>query len=88
MQEILAIVIGFILGVIVLSPFVPGLRPIAKTVVVAFIAALATVASGVAVALEHWKDLIAEARAERNAAAEAAAEADEAETITISLPEK
>ena len=70
MEQAFAVVLG--LGAVAVSPFVPGLRPVARKVV----------------AGEHWKDLVAEARAEREAAAaarETAAELD-AETITISKP--
>ena len=88
MEHLLAIVLGFGLGVIALSPFVPGLRPIARRIVVGGLAAASTVATAVAAAGDHWKELIAEAQAERDAAAEAKANAAEAETITISLPDK
>ncbi len=81
-MEFLAAVVG--LGVVAVSPFVPGLRPIAKTVIAGGMAVASTAATAVAVAGEQWKDLVAEAQAERSAAAEAKAE--EIETITIPKP--
>jgi hypothetical protein len=86
MEQAFAVVLG--LGAVAVSPFVPGLRPVARKVVAGGLAAADAVTSAAAVAGEHWKDLVAEARAEREAAAaarETAAELD-AETITISKP--
>ena len=82
MEEALAIVVG--VGVVALCPFVPGLRPLAKKFVAGGLAAASTVATAAAVASEEWKDLVAEAQAERDAAAEA--KAGEAETIAIPNP--
>jgi hypothetical protein len=81
-MEVLAIVIG--LGAVAVSPFVPGLRPAAKTVIAGGLAVAATAATAVAVAGEQWKDLVAEAQAEREAVAEA--KANMVETISISKP--
>ncbi len=81
-MEVLAIILG--LGAVAVSPFVPGLRPVAKTVVAGGIAVGATLATAVAVAGEQWKDLVAEAQAERAAVAEA--KANVTETITIPQP--
>ena len=64
--------------------FVPGLRPVAKTVVAGGIAVGATLATAAAVAGEQWKDPVAEAQAERAAVAEA--KANVTETITIPQP--
>jgi hypothetical protein len=86
MEEAFALVFG--LGAVAVSPFVPGLRPIARKVVAGGLATADAVSSAAAVAGEHWNDLLAEARAEREAAAaarETAAELD-AETITITKP--
>lgn len=81
-MEVLAILVG--LGVVAVSPFVPGLRPAAKSVVAGGIAVAASVATAAAVAGEQWKDLVAEAQAERDAVAEA--KANVVETITIPKP--
>ena len=86
MEEAFAVVLG--LGAVAVSPFVPGLRPLARKAVAGGLAAADAVAGAAAVAGEHWTDLVAEARAERAAAAaarETAAERD-AETITIATP--
>ena len=84
MEGILAVVFGF--GIVAVSPFVPGLRPIAKKVVAGSLAAAAAAATAAAVTGEHWKDLVAEARAERDAAEEANASAAEPEMIKIAAP--
>jgi hypothetical protein len=81
-MEVLAIVIG--LGAVAVSPFVPGLRPAAKAVIAGGLAVGASAATAVAVAGEQWKDLVAEAQAEREAVAEA--KANSVETITIPKP--
>jgi hypothetical protein len=81
-MEVLAIILG--LGAVAVSPFVPGLRPAAKTVVAGGIALGATVATAVAVAGEQWKDLVAEAQAEHAAVEEA--KANITETIIIPQP--
>lgn len=81
-MEVLAIVLG--VGAVAVSPFVPGLRPAAKTIVAGGLAVGATLASAVAVAGEQWRDLVAEAQAERDAVAEA--KANITETITIPKP--
>ena len=78
-MEVIAIVVG--LGVIAVSPFVPGLRPAAKSVIAGGLAVAASTASAAAIAGEQWKDLVAEAQAERSAVAEA--KASVVETITI-----
>jgi hypothetical protein len=88
MELLLAILLGFGLGVFALSPFVPGLRPIVRAVVVGGMAAASTAAAAAAVMGEHWKELIVEARAVREAAADAEAAAAAAETITIPFPEE
>lgn len=81
MEAILAAVVG--LGVVAVSPFVPGLRPVAKKVIEGGMAVASATVTAAAVATEQWKDLVAEAQAERDAAAEARALASEAESITI-----
>jgi Protein of unknown function (DUF5132) len=85
MEEALAVTLG--LGAIAVSPFIPGVRPVARKAIASGLAAADAVTRAAAVAGEHWKDLVAEARAEREAAA---AEADrvevDAETIVISKP--
>jgi len=86
MEEALAVTLG--LGAVAVSPFVPGVRPFARRVVAGGLAAADAVTRAVAVAGEHWTDLVAEARAERAAAAAAkAARVDpDAETIVITKP--
>jgi hypothetical protein len=86
MEEALAVTLG--LGAVAVSPFIPGVRPVARKVIAGGLAAADAVTRAAAVAGEHWKDLVAEARAEREAAA-AAREARidvDAETIVISKP--
>ncbi len=82
METIAAAVIG--LGVVALSPFVPGLRQVAKKTVVLGMAAASSTAALAATAGEQWKDLIDEAKAEREADEAKAAATTEPETITIS----
>ena len=86
MEEALAVTLG--LGAIAVSPFIPGARPVARKAIAGGLAAADAVTRAAAVAGEHWKDLVAEARAEREAAAAArAARIDvDAETIVISKP--
>ena len=84
MEGILAAVLG--LGFVAVSPFVPGLRPYAKKLVIGSLAAASAAATAAAVTGEHWKDLVAEARAERDAAEQAKAIAAEPETTTIHKP--
>jgi len=84
MEGILAAVLG--LGFVAVSPFVPGLRPYAKKLVIGILAAASAAATAAAVTGEHWKDLVAEARAERDAAEEANASAAEPEMIKIAAP--
>lgn len=82
MEGIFAAVIG--LGIVAVSPFVPGLRPVAKKAVVVGMAAASSTAALAATAGEQWKDLVTEAQAERDAALEKKVAATEPETITIS----
>src|SRR5262245_53398723 len=87
MQLFLAVLIGFGLGVVVLSPFVPGLRPIVRAVLMGGLAAVSAAAAAAGVLAGHWKELLVEARAERKAAAAEKAAAAAAETITIPFPQ-
>ena len=52
------------------------------------LAVASTVAMAATAAGDHWRELIAEAQAERDAATAAKANAAEAELITIPLPDK
>ncbi len=83
-MEFLALLAGA--AIVVASPLVPGLRPTAKKVVAGGIAVVDATKTAVAVAGENWMDLVAEAKAER--AAEAEARASAVETIEITLPEE
>jgi hypothetical protein len=87
MEVLLAIVLGFCLGIIAVSPYVPGLRPLLRKVIAGLFAVASLAAVAGAAAFARWREVIAEARTEREAEAEARTAA-EAETITISLPEK
>lgn len=80
MEGILAVVLG--VGVVAVSPFVPGLRPAAKKAVVIGLGAASAAGAVAATANESWKDLVAEAQAERDAELEKK-ESAEPETITI-----
>ena len=82
-MEVVAIAVG--LGLVAVSPFVPGLRPVAKSLVAGGLAVAAATKSAATTAGEQWGDLVAEARAEREA--EEKAKAAVAETITIPMPE-
>jgi hypothetical protein len=82
-MEVVAIAVG--LGLVAVSPFVPGLRPVAKSLVAGGLAVAAATKSAATVAGEQWGDLVAEARAEREA--EEKAKSAVAETITIPMPE-
>jgi len=84
MEGILAAVVG--LGVVAVSPFVPGLRPVAKKTIVVGMAAAASTAALAATAGEQWKDLVTEAKAEREADQAKKVAASEPETITIAAP--
>ncbi|MFN8496951.1 MAG: DUF5132 domain-containing protein [Anaerolineae bacterium] len=84
MEDILVVVLA--LALLAMLPFVPGLRPIAKKLVVGSLTVAAASATAAAVASEQWKDLVAEAQAERLTAAQTKALAAEVETITISIP--
>ena len=81
MEEALAVVVG--LGVVAASPFVPGLRPLAKKFIATGLVVGSSVTTAAAVAGEHWKDLLAEARAERDAANEHNTTEQPSELITI-----
>ena len=83
-MEVVAIAVG--LGIVAVSPFVPGLRPVAKSLVAGGLAVAATAKTAATVAGEQWMDLVAEAKAERSA--EEQAKAAVAETITIPFPNK
>lgn len=80
-MEILAALIG--IGVVAAAPLVPGLRPVAKSVIAGGLVLTDVVKTNAAIAGEHWMDIVAEAKAER--AAEAEARASVVETITIPL---
>ncbi len=82
-MEFLAVLAGA--AVVAAAPLVPGLRPVAKKVVAGGVAVVEATRTAVAVAGENWMDLVAEAKAER--AAEAEARAAAVETIEITLPE-
>ena len=62
-MEVVAIAVG--LGLVAVSPFVPGLRPVAKSLVAGGLAVATATKSAATVAGEQWGDLVAEARAER-----------------------
>ncbi len=79
-MEIFAAVVG--IGIVAVAPFVPALRPAAKKVVVVGMAAASSTAAVAATANEGWKDLVAEAQAERDTTAEQKA-SGEPEVITI-----
>ncbi|MCW5853681.1 MAG: hypothetical protein KIT87_26680 [Anaerolineae bacterium] len=81
MEAIAAAVVG--LGIVAVSPFVPGLRQVAKKTVVVGMAAASSTAALAATAGEQWKDLVNEAKAEREADQTAKVAATEPETITI-----
>lgn len=81
-MEVLAIALG--LGLVVASPFIPGLRPVAKSLVAGGLAVAASTKTAVTVAGEQWMDMVAEAKAERSADEKAKAEV--VETITIPAP--
>lgn len=82
-MEFLAVLAGVV--VVAASPLVPGLRPTAKKVVASGVAVVDKTKTVAAVAGEQWMDLVAEAKAERTAEAEARAAA--VETIEITIPE-
>ncbi len=63
-MEALAVVVG--LGLVAVSPFVPGLRPVAKKLVVGGLVVAAVTKNAITATGEQWMDLVAEARAERN----------------------
>lgn len=83
-MEFLAVLAG--VAVVAASPLVPGLRPTAKKVIAGGLAVVEATKTAAAVAGENWMDLVAEAKAER--AAEAEARANAVETIEINLPEE
>lgn len=83
-MEFLAILAG--IGVVAAAPLVPALRPTAKKVVAGGLVVADRTRAIVAVAGEQWADLVAEAKAERDAEAEARAAA--VETIEITIPEE
>ncbi|MDH3674543.1 MAG: DUF5132 domain-containing protein [Anaerolineae bacterium] len=83
MEPILAAIVGA--GVVAASPFVPALRPVAKTIVATGLTVTDKAKTAVAITGEHWLDIVAEAQVEREAEAEARANA--VETITIPLEE-
>ena len=82
-MEFLALLVG--VGVVAISPIVPGLRPVAKAAVAGGIVVVDKTKEIAVTAGEQWMDLVAEARAER--LADAVAQEEEAQTITIRLPE-
>ena len=85
MEGILAVVFG--VGMVAVSPFVPGLRPLARESGGGRPGGRSCGGNGGCRTGDHWRELIAEAQAERDAAT-AKANAAEAELITIPLPDK
>ena len=83
-MEFLAVLAG--VAIVAASPLVPGLRPTAKKVVAGGLAVVDKTKTVAAIAGEQWMDLVAEAKAERVAEAEARANAGE--TIEITVPEE
>ena len=83
-MEFLAVLAG--VAIVAASPLVPGLRPTAKKVVAGGLAVVDKTKTVAAIAGEQWMDLVAEAKAERVAEAEARANA--VETIEIAIPEE
>ena len=83
-MEFLAVLAG--VAIVAASPLVPGLRPTAKKVVAGGLAVVGKTKTVAAIAGEQWMDLVAEAKAERVAEAEARANA--VETIEITIPEE
>ena len=83
-MEFLAVLAG--IAIVAASPLVPGLRPTAKKVVAGGLAVVDKTKTVAAIAGEQWMDLVAEAKAERVAEAEARANA--VETIEITIPEE
>ena len=83
-MEFLALLAG--VAIVAASPLVPGLRPTAKKVVAGGLAVVDKTKTVAAIAGEQWMDLVAEAKAERVAEAEARANA--VETIEITIPEE
>ena len=83
-MEFLAVIAG--VAIVAASPLVPGLRPTAKKVVAGGLAVVDKTKTVAAIAGEQWMDLVAEAKAERVAEAEARANA--VETIEITIPEE
>ncbi len=83
-MEFLAVIAGA--AIVAASPLVPQLRPTAKKVVAGGLAVFEATKTVAAVAGENWMDLLAEAKAERTAEAEARAAA--VETIEINVPEE
>lgn len=83
-MEIFAFIIGAGAAIVAASPVIPGLRPAAKAIIVGGLAVTDMAKTAAASASEQWQDLVAEARAEREA--EAAARAGTAETISIQMP--
>lgn len=89
MEGVLIGVLG--LGILAVSPFVPGLRQVARKLVSVSLAVASTTTAAAAVTGEQWKDLIAEAQADRNEANQMRAlpaspkalEDDDIVTITI-----
>jgi hypothetical protein len=85
-MEFLAFVVGAGVAIVAASPVIPGLRPVAKALVVGGLAVADIAKTAAANAGEQWQDLVAEAKAERDA--EAAARAGVVETITVEMPEE
>ena len=83
-MEFLAVLAG--VAIVAASPLGPGLRPTAKKVVAGGLAVVDKTKTVAAIAGEQWMDLVAEAKAERVAEAEARANA--VETIEITIPEE
>lgn len=91
MEGVLIGVLG--LGILAVSPFVPGLRQVARKLVSVSLTVASTASSAAAVTGEQWKDLIAEAREERSEASQVRvlplnqkALMDGDETVTIEVP--
>lgn len=81
-MEVFAVLAG--VAIVAVSPLFPALRPAAKKVVAGGLIVVDKTRTAAAIAGEQWMDLVAEAKAER--AAEAEARANAVETIEINVP--
>ncbi len=85
-MEILAFIIGAGAGLVAGSPMNPSLRKVAKAVVAGALVVGDTARTAAATASEQWQDLVAEAKADRDAGAGIDGDAEVIETITIEKP--